>query len=160
MDTHDQWLTIREAAQLLNISELTVRRRIKDGKVAHRLEHGKYLINLSRPVTSTPEPVPTETDPEERAGRHLAPLADVRALLPDIAQLAREAGRASALEEQLRELERRCKTLEDNTLSLSNRNGWLESKLDEREREVKLLTDSQHRPPWWKRLFGTGVEPS
>ena len=38
-------------------------------------------------------------------------------------------------------------------MALANRNGWLESKLDEREREIKLLEDSRHRPSWLRRVF-------
>ena len=30
--------------------------------------------------------------------------------------------------------------------------GYLESKLEDREKEIKLLTDSQHKPSWWSRL--------
>lgn len=32
------------------------------------------------------------------------------------------------------------------------RNGYLESKLEEREREIKLLTDSQSKSGWWVRF--------
>jgi hypothetical protein len=30
--------------------------------------------------------------------------------------------------------------------------GWLESQLQEREREIKLLTDNQHKPGWWAKF--------
>ena len=36
--------------------------------------------------------------------------------------------------------------------ALSVRNGWLESQLQERDKEIKLLTDSQHKAKWWQRL--------
>jgi hypothetical protein len=36
--------------------------------------------------------------------------------------------------------------------------GWLESQLLEREKDIKLLTDSQHKDSWWagfkKWFFG------
>lgn len=31
--------------------------------------------------------------------------------------------------------------------------GYLESKLEDREKEIKLLTDSQHKAAWWKRFY-------
>src|SRR5579859_4718336 len=40
------WMTIREAALALAVSELTVRRRIKDGRLRHKLINGKYFIDL------------------------------------------------------------------------------------------------------------------
>lgn len=36
--------------------------------------------------------------------------------------------------------------------TLSVRNGWLESQLQERDKEIKLLTDSQYKARWWQRL--------
>lgn len=32
------------------------------------------------------------------------------------------------------------------------RNGYLESKLEEREKQILLLTDSQHKPGWWAKF--------
>jgi septal ring factor EnvC (AmiA/AmiB activator) len=71
-------------------------------------------------------------------------------------RLAEQAGRAALLEEQLRSLQERYAQLQDGAVSLANRNGWLESKLDEREREIKLLEDSRPKPSFWQRLFGGG----
>jgi hypothetical protein len=34
----------------------------------------------------------------------------------------------------------------------SFRNGYLEAQLAERDQQIKLLTDSQHKPSWWARL--------
>ena len=51
--------------------------------------------------------------------------------------------------EKLLELvERQSKQLQD----ASCRIGWLESQLQEREKEVKLLTDSRHKAKWWQRI--------
>ena len=49
--------------------------------------------------------------------------------------------------------------LMDQLNALTYRNGYLESKLEEREKEVQLLTDSQHKRGWWARFaswFVTG----
>src|SRR5947209_5818692 len=41
-----RWMTIREVALALAVSELTVRRRIKDGRLRHKLINGKYFVDL------------------------------------------------------------------------------------------------------------------
>ncbi len=44
----NQWLTMREACDLLGISESTMRRRIKEGKIKHQKPMGKdYRFNKS-----------------------------------------------------------------------------------------------------------------
>lgn len=198
MTDHDSnWVTIREGALALGVSELTVRRRIKDGRIAHRLVNGKYFINLQ----STPHPASRDDQAGVETGRRSGPLPDpidhssqsthlvggrevppiepdehqaaaggtrgngavvgpgplpfdLDALLAEHARLAEIAGRARLLEEQYAELSARHEELRAGMLSLAGRNGWLESKLEERESEIKLLTDEQPRPSWWKRLFG------
>lgn len=199
-----RWMSIREAALALGVSELTVRRRIKDGKLVHRSENGKYYVDLAatpdetagarphlravpsrhdvspaddtvevdvidrEPLTdqtrvTDQDPVSSEVETAERmpAGERPDPVSgplpglDLDALLREHARLAEVAGRAGAIEEQLRALESRHAALQDGVISLSNRNGWLESRLEDRESEIKLLTDSRHRIPWWKRLFGS-----
>ncbi len=198
-----RWMSIREAALALGVSELTVRRRIKDGKLVHRSENGKYYVDLAAAPAEAPEPPAVrphlravemerepsrtgESSPDDVIGHQrlidqtrvitqdetkdaakagsdphgdgdpaVVPGFNLDALLREHARLAETAGRASAIEEQLRALEARHAALQDGVISLSNRNGWLESRLDERESEIKLLTDSRHRAPWWKRLFGS-----
>lgn len=149
-----EWLSIREAAVRLGTSELTVRRRIKDGRLEHRLEGGKYFVLLPAAASaqegrsaprprSTPTPRPDEGQP-----------FDLNVLLADHARLAELAGRAGLLEQQLHEVEKRNEELHQGLVSLATRNGWLESLLEERERDIKLLTDSHPRPSFLRRLFG------
>jgi excisionase family DNA binding protein len=195
-----KWMTIREAALALAVSELTVRRRIKDGRLRHQLVNGKYFVDLqsttgmlesdedSRDHSGDQfdrgdQAPPFMTSPVNRRGRGgetlraLTPHAagpgsagidtdelelgesrphagiDIDALLVEQARLAEIAGRAGLLQEQYSELSARHEELRAGMLSLAGRNGWLESKLEERESEIKLLTDQQPHVPWWKRLF-------
>jgi len=178
----EEWMTIREAALALNVSELTVRRRIKDGRVAHRLINGKYYVNLHAPAPDRPrkmaaaevaKPEYSSLTTDESTSSHLdyvsadhpadqAPGArrsvsdqslDLNALLAEHARLSATAGKATFLEGQLRDLEERNRALQEGLLSLANRNGWLESKLEEREQHIKLLTVQRARLPWWRRVF-------
>ena len=162
----DRWLSIREAALELGTSELTIRRRIKAGRLRSRLQAGKYFVCLdgSEPVSEAPSHVPandveqekidlpSETEPASE-GEPVIRAGDLLTLIADRTELAEAAGRAELLQQQLQALEERYATLQEGALALSNRNGWLESKLEEREREIKLLTDSQHRVSWWRRVF-------
>ncbi len=201
------WMTIREAALALAVSELTVRRRIKDGRLRHKLINGKYYIDLQsspgmigsgedtvdhaehligrddqavpRMITHNQRRVRTTDPPVDRvqsltqsgtdsgenreqpsADDRPVPGIDLDAFLAEHARLAEVAGRAGLLQEQYAELTARHEELRAGMLSLAGRNGWLESKLEERESELKLLTDQQHRSSWWKRLFGPTLDRS
>lgn len=182
-----RWMSIREAALALGVSELTVRRRIKDGKLTHRSENGKYYVDLeTAPAEPQAPPTPlraVEDEPEAVAEAEMIadtdepkPVVELETsddqapavttpinldqLLREHARLAEIAGRAAAIEEQLRALESRHAALQDGVISLSNRNGWLEGRLEDREREVKLLSDNQRRVSWWRRLFGAAPASS
>jgi predicted RNase H-like nuclease (RuvC/YqgF family) len=52
----------------------------------------------------------------------------------------------------LEELRSRNSELETKLQAASWRNGYLESKLEERDIQIKLLTDSQQKPSWWQRF--------
>ena len=195
------WMTIREAALALGVSELTIRRRIKDGRMAHRLENGKYYVDLNEqaetppssahgavprehmttqsdrparalpthaapPQPDVPDRLPAQNGPaahspggeESRAAGNdraaSVPQIDLDAWMAEHSRLAEIAGRARLLEDQLAQLSVRHEELQAGMVSLAGRNGWLESKLEERESEIKLLTDQHPRAPWWRRLFG------
>jgi excisionase family DNA binding protein len=156
----DEWLTIRQAAERLGLSDLSVRRRIKDGRLVFRLVEGKYYVNLAaQPPPRNPEPAPATSEPEsdysdDQSVSMAAPPAEQLArVLPALTDLAERAGRSAVLEERLRELEMREAALQERLVALATRNGWLESRLEEREQAIKLLEDSRHRPPWWRRMF-------
>lgn len=144
-------MTIREAALALGTSELTIRRRIKDGRLSSRLEAGKYFVRLGE--EPSPTAVPRTSTPSAPEGDAPTPAIDMRTVLEQQARLAEAAGRAGLLEEQLRDLQDRYVALHEGTVALASRNGWLESKLEERDREIKLLADSRRSVSWWRRLF-------
>jgi Helix-turn-helix domain len=157
----DEWLTIRQAAEKLGLSDLSVRRRIKDGRLAHRLINGKYLVNLAvAPVSPELGQADNTLDHPREYSKPPADQAhdqqdshELASLLPAFAQLAERAGRAEMLAQRLREIEQREEELRDRMITLATRNGWLESRLEEREQTIKLLEDSRHRRGWWRRLF-------
>jgi hypothetical protein len=135
------------------------------------LVDGKYLVLLAappdgrRPRTVGPDhsaSAPAATTQRDYSGhistngsaRPDSDLINLDALLADYRRLAEQAGKADALRQQIDSLEEQNRETREALVALANRNGWLESRLEEREHELKLLTDSRHRVSWWRRLFG------
>ena len=58
----DQWMSIVEYARAFSISDMTVRRRIKNGKLDAVLKDGKYYINVSGAEASGPISMPKPAD--------------------------------------------------------------------------------------------------
>jgi hypothetical protein len=48
MQEHSEWFKLVDAAHLLGISEITLRRRLKANQIAHQLRFGKYLVLLKK----------------------------------------------------------------------------------------------------------------
>ena len=65
----EQWLSIVEYARTYQVSDMTVRRRIKTGKLHAILQDGKYFI---------PTPTPTPTPGHEGRGSSVNPSAESR----------------------------------------------------------------------------------
>ena len=63
-DTQNEWVSISEYARRFNLSEITVRRRIKQGRVNAELKNGKYYISspsVTNIAKADPSPVPRPT---------------------------------------------------------------------------------------------------
>jgi len=112
-----------------------------------RADHGHSARVINQTVDHSPV----------NGGAPETPRLNLDALLLDYARLAEMAGRATFLEEHLRQLQQQYAAAQENTLALASRNGWLESKLEEREQAINLLTDSRPRRSLWRRVFGMRV---
>lgn len=135
-------LTASEASSHLRMPLSTIYRRIKAAKFETRLgDDGVLRIIL--PVENTGDNQPVLTNPangnqneptitsDSHAENHTASVvsnADFQSLLAIIAD------KDSKLE------------------AATYRVGYLEAQLEGRDREIKLLTDSQHKPSWWQRF--------
>ena len=58
----DGWISINDYARKFNVSDITVRRRIKQGKIPAELKNGKYYIRADYRDTSAP-PESSHTPP-------------------------------------------------------------------------------------------------
>lgn len=130
----DHW-TLQVAAETLRLSIATIRRRLSKGQLA-----GYKIDGINGPEWRI---IPPAQNPNTDHG-HPAQSVE-HPVQPVISALL---GRLSDIESQL--------TQSQKDLQAANwRNGYLESQLEnEREhiKQLKLLTDSQHKPGWWARF--------
>lgn len=128
--THCEY-TIIEASQCLKVSPSTVYRRIRAGKYK-TVEDGAGGIKVLLPRNASQ----CETD----ASQCVAVESHCDAVETPKNPTDNET-LATAVVQMAQKLE-----------AANYRIGWLESQLQEREKEVKLLTDSQHKAGWWARF--------
>jgi hypothetical protein len=161
------WVTVTQAAAALGKSERTIQRYIKANKLQAREDlNGKFLVVLPTGA-HTNASVPTDADCPARLvvadadTVELSPtdadgLGSLVATNADDFQSPADNRKpvavtmipASELDGHLTLI----KELQAQVQAAAFRNGYLESKLEERDREIKLLTDSQHKQGWWVRF--------
>ena len=128
-DTHR--VGVKEAARLLGITERTVWRQIKRGKLAAQLIDGHTLVTVS----------PTDTPGQVSTGK---PDTDTNGQATMSADTDHDADTVSRINSpQASRLIDMIQNLHEKLESATYRNGYLESQLSERDQQIKLLTDSQ-----------------
>lgn len=139
----DQWWTLPEATKALGVNERTLRRWIKRGKIEARKVQGTYGEEWR--IKPGPESDCTldSTGPDK-------PDPDLhRPATPDSPDLVPEL---TITKIRLALIEQENQALKQQLQGATYRNGYLEGKLEERDREIKLLTDSQHKAGRWQRF--------
>jgi hypothetical protein len=147
-------LPVDEAALRLGLSERAVLKRLRRGTLkgfkvpAKRGE--KWLVSLEGLPAGPTEGVPVEVEglPDLEEEILFAPQGLPEGVPSGVEQLV----------SLVQDLQAKLDKANDQLQSASFRNGYLESKLEERDKEIKLLTDSQHKGSWWadfkKWFFG------
>ncbi len=173
-------LTLKEAVEFYKISEKTIRLHIKDGKIPARKEDGprglewriypKGLpkdIPTSEPSSLEPEFVEVGSDVSEtittleecsttleperyQTGTTPEPAWYTDAKITGASQAQVQPSFAPELKSLLDVITKQAEKLE----AASMRIGYLEARTENYEKEIKLLTDSQHKRGWWAR-FGS-----
>lgn len=141
-----QVVSVIEAAETLNITRRSVLRLIHEGKLDGAKDgHGQWLVKTAslenRLNAKTPQII------------HLAGNCTEVAEGQDVAspQLAegQDEGQGPARppdqDQIMRELLAKVE-------ALTYRNGYLEAQLENQREQIKLLTDSQHKPSWWSKF--------
>ena len=128
--------TVDEAAAHLGISSKTVLRRLQKGTLRGHKVAGQYGLEW-RVAQDTPGQ--TTNPPQDKPGQ-------------DSIEIVRLKTTVELMSAEMKELKQQLQ-------GASYRNGYLEAQLEGRDREIKLLTDSQHKRGWWARFsswFVTG----
>jgi hypothetical protein len=144
-------LNTEDAAKKLGISSRAVINRLKAGTLPGKQVQGKYRKEWR--VFWNEVPKSSEEQPEIRIEGSEASEEPAKRHSEEFRSSSERSEDTSESTAILGLLEQN-KRLMDQLNALTYRNGYLESKLEEREKEVQLLTDSQHKRGWWSR-FGS-----
>lgn len=130
---------VEEAAKRLGISTNAVLKRLRKGKLLGRKVSGQFGEHWLVDITDMPEPIRIELEAEPSTAQGSAqsqgePAED-------------KPGSASV------EIPDRERELLHLVVHLSKENGALQALLNEREQQIKLLTDSQHKSGAWSRFW-------
>jgi len=123
-----KWVSVVKAASSLNKSERTIQRYAKCGKLESKTdETGRLMIWL----TTSADILATDAD-------SVATVADTNANVPTPAD-------TEHLWHLLKEKDAKIE-------ALIMRDGYMQARCEILQQELKLLTDSQHKPDWWHRF--------
>lgn len=137
-----QTVTIAEAAEILGITRRSALRLVQEGKLAGAKDgQGQWLVKTAS--------IQTRLHAKNLTSSQIQPVA---VELAEGHGQGWPAGQDQGQQEIMKELLAKLEVL-------TYRNGYLESQLREREndlaerdQQIKLLTDSQHKPGWWSRF--------
>lgn len=147
----DGYISVEQAAALAGISARAIQKRLKRGTLhGVKTKHGlteRWLVNaatlnLSKTGASI-EPLDANSLVVDASDVEL-----VREVGADVSGLVRELDAPGAEDSR----DQLIRDLQNQLQAASWRNGYLESKLEERDIQIKLLTDSQHKPSWWQQF--------
>lgn len=128
-----KWFTTAEAVSRLKKSERTIQRYAKAGKLQSKFNlDGKLMVFVATDAD-------IETTSADTEIRLTAPADN----LPTPADSTNSDSQKHL--DLIRELQTKLE-------SLTYRNGYLESKLEEKESQIQLLTDSLYKPSRWVRF--------
>lgn len=138
----DELCTIEDAAKYLGVSARTILRRLQKGTLPGCKVPGQFGLEwrvqlIQQEVRPAQDISSINVSPSQARG---ADQDNLRQSMPDSAEIL------------IRELRSRVSELEDKLEGATYRNGYLEAQLEGRDKEIKLLTDSQHNRGWWARF--------
>jgi excisionase family DNA binding protein len=124
--------TLKEAAERLGVSTNTIRNRVKAREL-----HGYKVLGQNGPEWRITPPADTLTTAAPK-------VEGLQALL-------------QVIDSQARHIETMTKQLDANTIQLKAAGDvvtYLHEQLRDKDSQIKLLTDSQHKASLWQRLYG------
>lgn len=144
--------TTDEAAKELGLSQRTIFKRLKDGSLTGFRVKGKFkkewrikpISPTRKVIEAVPEVQESDTEPSGTDKKEAQ-----EALQEATANSSRSPKVISDLDKLLTLIQEKDRQLQAATF----RNGYLEAQLEGKEREIKLLTDSQHKTAGWRKLW-------
>lgn len=166
LDTIGQPWTVAEAAKQLRVSEKTILRRLQKGTLAGHKVIGQFGLEWRINPIEVKDRIPEIAQP--RTPQDICPVQDTPAQAVEIIEprtpqdISTESENSiltiaveqptnlviQILEEQKQEIA----ALREQLEGAIYRNGYLESKLEDREKQILMLTDSQHKGGWWAKF--------
>jgi len=130
-------LPVEDAAKLLGISAKTVKDRLRKGTLTGFKKKDrfgeKWMVVLPGPTDSVGGGIPRPTDSVQVGSPYQVGPTDEQSAVID------------AYKEQIKELQNKLD-------AAAYRLGYLEHERETHVEQIKLLTDSQHKPGWWARF--------
>jgi excisionase family DNA binding protein len=145
-----QAVSVLEAAETLNITRRSVLRLIHEGKLDGAKDgQGQWLIKTSSIEKRLSGKNPVLLD--------LTPFDSSLDLVQDLAGPSLAEGQAEGQDEGHATTQSSIQDLMMRELlakmeALTYRNGYLEAQLENQREQIKLLTDSQHKPGFWSKF--------
>ncbi len=141
------WLTLSEAATVLNVNERTLRRWIKQGKIEAQKVQGAWGEQWRIRPGHNQSVSGSDIAGPDRASPDNPPTPDLGLSTPDL-----DMRKVVEMEIRLQLIEQENFELKSQLQGATFRNGYLEGQLETERQQVKLLTDSKHRSSWWQKL--------
>lgn len=155
-DTPKMVWTVAGAAKHFCVSEKTILRRLQRGTLIGEKVVGQFgmewridaaLNSADNNLNSAKDRTVLDICPVEDS-----PAQDVELVADRTPQDKQEAVDSPVLTRLLDEQKHEIAALRSQLEGAIYRNGYLESKLEDREQQIKLLTDSQHKGGWWAKF--------
>ena len=153
----DKGWTVSEAAQHLQVSEKTILRRLQKGSISGTKVAGQFglewrispsVIAARKPTVVSEQLNPIQNHPQAQD----TPAQVVELVQDSTAQDNCLAQDRTVLDRIIDEQKQEIAALRTQLEGAIYRNGYLESKLEDREQQILLLTDSQNKQGWWARF--------
>jgi len=152
-DQRSSALTIDEAAVILGVTPRTILRRLQKQSLSGFKIAGQFGPEW-RVLLLHDDSAPTQASTSHGQTTPDQPLTTPDHINFQI--ISSENELVSELRRQIdalkTELESKVSEAQREIQAASFRNGYLESQLENQRDQIKLLTDSQHKPGWWARF--------
>jgi len=141
----EEWITVKEASELLGISRRQVLNRIHEGKLKARKDNNMWLVHSSLAETDAEVPmeVPSTSKKFQDEVDHLR------------GQLEQKDKQLEEKDKQIERLHEELTETHRNSADASQRHDTIVLQLTRQLEQSQRMLEA-HQEPWYRRLFGKG----